>query len=219
MASYSWIPSFANSTSIYVNQPGNYSLVTTSIHGCRDTASVTVTEDTNIPGAPFVKDTMICKGDSVLLHAQGGGIIHWAALPDYNSIFFTGTSYQTHSLFSPITYYLFSESGICRSDFDSVRVSIDDNCHHPVIPNIVTPNGDGLNDYFPFYAGMKSLDIRIYNRWGLLLYEGYQQLHGWDGRTTEGKLVSDGVYYYLMKVVFLDGYTGNYSGFVTVLTQ
>jgi len=219
MASYSWIPGFANTTSIYVSQPGNYSLVTTSVYGCRDTASVTVTLDTNMLVPPLVQDTTICKGDSVVLNAQGGGNINWATLPDYNSVFFTGSSYQTHRLFSPITYYLFSEAGLCRSGFDSVRVSIDDHCHHPFIPNIVTPNGDGLNDYFPFYSGIISLDIKIYNRWGLSLYEGYRQLHGWDGHTNEGKLVSDGTYYYIMSVVFIDGYAEDYSGFVTVLTK
>jgi gliding motility-associated-like protein len=69
------------------------------------------------------------------------------------------------------------------------------------IPNVFTPNGDFKNDFFEIrnlcrYDGFL---IKIYNRWGRLLYESTNIDFKWDGTTTGGDEVSDGVYYYIMK--------------------
>jgi gliding motility-associated-like protein len=70
-----------------------------------------------------------------------------------------------------------------------------------IIPNVFTPNGDGKNDRFDISpSGVKDFSIRIYDRWGLQLFETseYGKDKGWDGRTTTGKEVPDGVYYFLL---------------------
>lgn len=68
------------------------------------------------------------------------------------------------------------------------------------IPNAFSPNGDGTNDRWNI-DGLKARPaclIEVYNRWGQIVYksEGYKQ--GWDG-TRQGKLVSPGTYYYVIK--------------------
>ena len=82
------------------------------------------------------------------------------------------------------------------------------------IPNAITPNGDGLNDVFNVvglgYADMYNL--KIYNRWGELLFESNKISEGWDGRFM-GEYVQNGVYIYLVtfrdigskKRIFKDG--------------
>ncbi|MDB9883436.1 PKD domain-containing protein, partial [Bacteroidia bacterium] len=82
------------------------------------------------------------------------------------------------------------------------------------IPNAITPNGDGLNDVFNVvglgYADMYNL--KIYNRWGELLFESNKISEGWDGRFM-GDIVQNGVYIYLVtfrdigskKRIFKDG--------------
>lgn len=61
------------------------------------------------------------------------------------------------------------------------------------IPNIITPNGDGLNDTFvPRIPGM-AIDLKVYNRWGYLVYEKVDYRNQWDG----GNL-PDSTYYYLL---------------------
>ncbi len=73
------------------------------------------------------------------------------------------------------------------------------------IPNVFTPDGDGLNDVFLVKGN--NLDyyrISIFNRWGQLLFEGDKN-NNWDGSDANGKLVPDGTYVYLIEVVYLNG--------------
>ncbi len=74
-----------------------------------------------------------------------------------------------------------------------------DNCPEYILPNVFTPNGDNTNDYFiPFpYRYIKDVDVKIYDRWGVLLFETTDPNIHWDGRDmTSHKLCTDGVYYY-----------------------
>ena len=82
--------------------------------------------------------------------------------------------------------------------------SIEINLAHEVpvtfIPaNIFTPNNDGLNDFFqmptlpPDFCESVFSDIKIFNRWGGLVYKSTDRSFKWDGKS-----VSEGVYYYVI---------------------
>jgi gliding motility-associated-like protein len=74
-----------------------------------------------------------------------------------------------------------------------------DNCPEYTLPNVFTPNGDGTNDFFvPFpYRYIQDVDVKIYDRWGVLLFETTDPNIGWDGHDMRTKkLCTDGVYYY-----------------------
>ncbi len=78
-----------------------------------------------------------------------------------------------------------------------------DNCNYYNLPNVFTPDGDGKNDFFiPFpYKFVEKIDIKIYNRWGALVFETDNPDINWDGDDMKsGNPVSDGVYYYLCDV-------------------
>ncbi|HTF03720.1 MAG TPA: gliding motility-associated C-terminal domain-containing protein [Bacteroidia bacterium] len=78
-----------------------------------------------------------------------------------------------------------------------------DNCPEYVLPNVFTPNADGINDMFiPFpYKYIESIDIKIFDRWGVLVFETLDPAINWDGRDkSTGKLCTDGVYYYTCTV-------------------
>ncbi len=78
-----------------------------------------------------------------------------------------------------------------------------DNCPEYVLPNVFSPNGDGQNDYFiPFpYRFVKSIELKIFNRWGQLLFSTEDPDIRWDGRNQEnGQPVSEGVYFYTCRV-------------------
>ncbi|MBK9730696.1 MAG: gliding motility-associated C-terminal domain-containing protein [Chitinophagaceae bacterium] len=48
-------------------------------------------------------------------------------------------------------------------------------------PNAFTPNGDGLNDFFfPHLLNVNSFEMRIFNRWGKVIYSVSDQLSGWN---------------------------------------
>lgn len=75
-----------------------------------------------------------------------------------------------------------------------------------VIPNIFTPNDDGVNDIFGVMGvGLATMDAEIYNRWGQKMYEWHTINGGWDGRTTAGVVAPDGTYYYIIKATGIDG--------------
>jgi gliding motility-associated-like protein len=69
------------------------------------------------------------------------------------------------------------------------------------IPNVFTPNGDGMNDAFYITSsGIKALNCEIYDRWGVRL-AAWTTINGsWDGRTTSGEMVSNGIYYYVITI-------------------
>jgi gliding motility-associated-like protein len=64
------------------------------------------------------------------------------------------------------------------------------------VPNTFTPNGDGLNDTFGISGeAITEFDIKIYNRWGDLVFETTDASRRWDG-TYNGQLASSGTYVY-----------------------
>ncbi len=73
--------------------------------------------------------------------------------------------------------------------------------------NTFTPNNDGYNDIF-----LKGWHIKVYNRNGVLMYEGD---NGWDG-TFKGKLVSPDTYFYVVYYMSANG-TKTKEGYVTVV--
>lgn len=91
-----------------------------------------------------------------------------------------------------------------------------------IIPNVFTPDGDGVNDvWFIASSGLKEYHIAIYDRWGLKVFESTADQIRWDGRSTAGVLLSDGTYYYVLTAV-LKSFKGDkdYStkGYVSLLT-
>jgi len=74
------------------------------------------------------------------------------------------------------------------------------------LPNIFTPNGDGLNEcYTPaeVTSSTQCYDIYIYNRWGQLVYDKAEDGDCWNGsHRNKGGNVTDGVYFF---VLYLDG--------------
>lgn len=65
------------------------------------------------------------------------------------------------------------------------------------IPNIFTPNGDGVNDLFEIMGAEKvdNMDLVVFNRWGTKVYENNQYQNNWSG---EG--LNEGTYYYLLSI-------------------
>jgi gliding motility-associated-like protein len=88
------------------------------------------------------------------------------------------------------------------------------------IPNVFTPNGDGNNDVFNVSStGLKTLSINIYDRWGIKITELNSINGGWDGRTTGGKVSTDGVYYYILKATSVNDKNIEKEGFVQLLSN
>lgn len=90
-------------------------------------------------------------------------------------------------------------------------------------PNVFTPNSDGSNDLFLATAvGVKDLKVLIYDRWGAQIYaweasDAAVPTTGWNGKTSKGKEVVDGVYYWVATVTDYQGTAQEVSGFVHLI--
>ncbi len=219
MAAYFWIPSGVSGTNIYASQTGTYTLVTTSQHGCTDTTNIQLTEVVNALYPPHISDTIICAGDSLMLTAASVGSVFWSSSASYQTIIHSGNNFQLPALFSPVTYFPFVQDSVCKSGFSSITVNIDEHCNTIIVPNVFTPNGDGINDFFPGGNGYYFVDIRIYNRWGQIVYAGFKIRHGWDGRSSDGEFVPDGTYYYVLSAYFYDNTVQRNNGFITLIKK
>ncbi len=136
-------------------------------------------------------DTIAAAGQPVQLHATGGLSYTWSPanlLNDATSASPLATLQSTQTF----TLKAFTPEG-CES-YDDVTVKI---YKGPDIylPNAFTPNGDGLNDIFRgIPVGLQQLDyIKVFNRWGQLIFNTADYRKGWDGNWL-GQKQPGGVY-------------------------
>lgn len=87
----------------------------------------------------------------------------------------------------------------------------------PVLPSGFTPNGDGENDVHIVRGGpFKSVDYKVYNKWGELIYTSFGSQDGWDG-TFKGEPAPIGVYTWTFVVTLANGKIIKQSGDVTLI--
>lgn len=87
------------------------------------------------------------------------------------------------------------------------------------IPNIFSPNGDGINDYFEVYGqDISSIAIHIFDRWGKLVFYSTDVNAQWDG-TRNGKPMNTAVFAYFIDVTFVDGIREEYKGNLTLVRK
>ena len=68
------------------------------------------------------------------------------------------------------------------------------------IPNVFTPNGDQVNDYFEVTTdGVNVYEFTVFTRAGTRIYHSLSPRIFWDGNSLDGKELSDGIYYYVIE--------------------
>ena len=151
-------------------------------------------------------DASICIGDSAVIGTPA--ICNWckynwqpvqAAYQNYTQL----TVYPLAS----ITYTL-SVKDSCFTTYSNVTVNVA-YCYSPVIivPNIFSPNEDGINDSWQLIISSGALSIlnyqcTVYDRWGAKVFESSispgMTGNAWDGHTTSGLAATEGTYYYII---------------------
>lgn len=85
------------------------------------------------------------------------------------------------------------------------------------VPNTFTPDGNQFNNTFKAsMINIREVDVTIYDRWGILVYESKSTRWEWDG-TYKDELVPDGTYTYKIKYTTRTGIYGEFVGHVNVL--
>lgn len=166
---------------------GEYTDTLTSKYNCD---SITLTKLTVLDTTYSIREYIFCEGDSVRV----------------------GNKYYTTS-----GYFkdILSNINGCDSTIISVvkpgESNYCENLHCKMfIPNAFSPNEDNINDVFEVYSDLaKVTELNIYDRWGGLLYKDVTVSPKWNGTDQDGKLLTSGVYVYVIK-----GYCDNFRQFI-----
>jgi gliding motility-associated-like protein len=208
-ATYIWSNGETNQTSdIFVE--GQISVLVT-MNGCtgEDDIYISMLED---PVVSLGDDEVLCEGNTKVLYAAFPGASYLWQDGSVNEYYYVTAS----------GLYAVGVSNQCGTVTDSVFITmIDCNCS-VFIPNSFTPAQDNMNDIFvPISTcGWKSFDLKIYDRWGKLLFESQDETLGWDG-FYHGEQVPQGVYTYIFHYIkdTRDNIKEVAYGFIVVLPQ
>jgi gliding motility-associated-like protein len=112
-------------------------------------------------------------------------------------------------------------SNACISVTDEIEITTI-NCHLDFnIPNVFTPNGDGINDTFaPEFTppeNVRSFQMSMYDRWGRLVFSTGSYQMSWDGNNKNGKPYAEGVYYCVLYFTDILGQEYTHHSSVTLI--
>ncbi|MGC3979380.1 MAG: PKD domain-containing protein [Paludibacteraceae bacterium] len=203
--SYQWFDGSATD-SIVIKTLGDYSVLGTNKYGCSSILNFTA-KHFGLYGFAILsdKDAVSIDNSEVLFWSDNSSGI------EYLWNFGDGTMGAGNS-----QRHTYSVTGEGYYDVN-LRVKNTDGCEEYAtkriwitngsLKNTFTPNGDGVDDIY-----MRGWDIKIYNRNGLLIYEGNE---GWDG-TYKGKPVSNDTYFVVVYYPTAQGTKTN-TGYITVI--
>ena len=205
-AIYTWQDQSTDPTYL-VNEPGTY-----AVHVTIDACIVvdTIQIDYLLPVAfSLGADRMICDGETVLLDP---GISE-----DVEYLWQDQSTTETYVVNDAGLYWL-EAKGACGITSDTVSVIVDQCDCRLFFPNVLSPNGDNINDQaFPVSTcALTTYQLKIFDRYGGLLFETQEIGQGWDG-SSKSKIAQSGVYVYLITYAFEAGKQQTITGDVTVL--
>ncbi len=183
--SYRWSTG-ATTPTISVRQPGQYGVVLTFSGGCSSRDSLQVGAVPVLPLFTLGADTTLCLEQPLVLHAPA------VSGPGVRRRWSDGSSGLSLLVQAAGTYSL-EISTPCERRTVTRQVAYT-SCL--VIPNIITPNGDQLNDRFAFaYLPSGAWELTLYNRWGRQVYYSAAYHQDW------GEDAAAGMYYYRLRQV------------------
>jgi gliding motility-associated-like protein len=169
-----------------------------------------VLQKPNVNAGP---DKTLLSGNSGILDGSIGGA-------DYSFIwspdFFMSDPSSLRPSVNPIsdTAYVLTATSLsgCGSHSDTVKIRV---YKEVKIPNVFTPNGDGINDRWeiPALTAYRSYAVLIFNRYGQTVFESRNYITAWDGKYG-GKALPIGTYYY---IIDLKDTGAKISGWVEIL--
>jgi len=173
---------------INTKQTGIYTAMVSTAAGC------TVSKDISVQFFPNpvlnIQDASLCQftNQTITLTAPAG-----FAKYEWNGQ--AGTSTYVTGTLGKVTLKVTDNNGCTASQ----TINISSHCDDIHIPNTFTPNGDGINDKWEIAGlqGDESTIVKVYNRYGELLFKNVGYSIPWDGTYKDKKLPA-GVYYYVI---------------------
>lgn len=208
----------ATQKALVVSESGEYAVQTVLANGI-STVSDPVT--VNVVPAPVVKiksdkGDKISLGDQVTLSVSGEGTYLW----DVSEGIISGQNTDSSIVVRPVkntTYKVIVSNGTACSVVESIVINVMDDYKMLVPNNMVTPNGDGVNDVWV----VKNIDlypnneVKIFDRAGRVIYYKNGYNNEWDA-TFNGAQVPEDTYYY---VLYFDSGKNKLTGFISVVKE
>lgn len=193
----------------------NVSLTATSANGCVNTVINQVTVNA-IPNASFsaTPNPALVGQDITFTDVTAGNIVAWQW--DFgdgqgDNLQSTQHAYSSGGSFD-VTLMVTDAIGCKDTVTKVIQIAL-----LPVLPSGFSPNGDNENDVFIIRGGpFKSVNFKIYNNWGQLIFESNDQANGWDG-TYKGDPAPLGVYTWTFVVDMGNDLIIKESGDVTLI--
>jgi gliding motility-associated-like protein len=211
---YSWNTVPVQTTSaVSALTAGSYAVTITDLNGCTSTFTSLITAGSG-PPVDAGAATQILFGNSVTLSPSGAVTYSW--LPA------TGLSCTNcaNPIASPVVTTTYTVTGTDASgciNSDTVTVIVDVQCGALFVPNVFSPNRDGLNDKLMVFGNcITEIQFDVYDRWGNRVYTSVNPDEGWDG-TWKGDLLDNGIYAWQLSAVLITGETKMLSGEVQLL--
>lgn len=203
---------------------GDYTLYVMDANGCLDSLTGRLTQPQEFIVDPG-PDTRIRLGfDTVLRAVSNYSPVTYEWLPEGDECINNACSLVRVSPVNTTLYTVvgFNEAGCTDTARVEVRVIQD---LPTFIPNVFSPNGDGVNDGFTVFGGPAIAEItslRVFHRWGGMVFEreNFQPNDprlGWDGRSDDGRAMNPAVFVFYARVRYLDGAEEEFTGDVTLL--
>ena len=155
-------------------------------------------------------DTTLCDGETLQLKVN---------MPNATYIWQDGSTDSTYKVTQVGIYWVkayFADYNI--TTYDTINIMYKDCEDTLVIPNIFTPNGDNINDYFVIKnIEYWNINLQVFNRWGVIVYEDNNYKNNWDGKY-KGNPLADGTYFYIIKTKGKDsGNEKEYKGSLMIM--
>ncbi len=194
---------------------GTYTDSFQTVLGCDSVVVTTLQIDTLIT-LTISDDTVSSPCNPVQLSVSGGSAYIWSPVNGLNCVT------CANPIASPeitTTYTVVESSNSCNVTA-SVTIFVEGKSDF-IIPNVFTPNHDNNNDGFNVKSScIYSLEKKVFNRWGQLLFHSTQINEPWNGRTTAGDEATEGTYFYIIDVGFYkngEEVKETYTGTITLL--
>jgi len=162
-----------------------------------------------VPQAPDLgNDTSFCTGGWTTLEVPPGFT---------GPVWSTGSTSPSIIVDQPGTYGLWVMDAQGCPVYDEVVL---DMVHcDPLLPNAITPNGDGQNDGWSIDPGtVRSAQLSVFNRFGALVWEGDPTTKAFTGiHWTSGEPLAEGAYFYVLRSEQMNGPHKEYTGYIQVL--
>jgi gliding motility-associated-like protein len=199
--------------------PGNYTLFLIDSIGCEheEVYVINFYNDLAINISP--SDTTINAGSTITLNVNSnylGSSLFYNWTPQLNLSCSSCQSTEV-SLINNQTYMVVATDSLGCTDTAFTNINIVMPCVEVFIPTMFSPNNDGLNDEWKIIGTcIKDINIEVFNQWGELIFYTNDQTQSWNGNY-KGKPVPIDQYTYKVSVVYSDGNTETFSGYVNVV--